>query len=171
MAATTYKVQVRVTKLVNVEVKGQGEEDAMRQAERLASWPDGDGGYDRKVEAVKVLFIAKQDHPAMTVPTEWEIYSSMKGADKVNSIITEKVTKVAEECVVLAKAQDLSKGKVVALVVKHIQPVFKRYDEYGTSDSEPGDKVAMFLAKWCSKLGAGLDEDSLADAIDMALYF
>jgi hypothetical protein len=165
----TYKVQCRVSHLVNVEVRAESEASAMEMAAKDARFGRGGTPYSEEASAIKVLAMGKNGRPAMAIPTDWQIYSSMPGAISANKAITEAVAKVAENLAQLAEKGDLCRSRIKDQVVAHLHPLFKRYEKFGTYDSEPGDQVAMFLASWCKSIDRSLDREAIADVIDGSL--
>jgi hypothetical protein len=105
------------------------------------------------------------DEPLVTFPDDWQIYSSMKGADAVNAKITAAVRMACAD--MLAKSrngEDIGPKYIKSRMDEYIWPLFKKYRKYGTYDSEPTGAVRWFIAGYASKLGAGT-KDALYDAI------
>jgi hypothetical protein len=89
-----------------------------------------------------------------TCPSEWDIYSSMPGSKRVNAAITKRAEKVAH---LMAKASvdaDVGPKLVMALVKKHISPVFDKYQQYGTYDTEPRAQMAWWLSTVAKEQGS-----------------
>ena len=89
-----------------------------------------------------------------TIPTEFDIYSSMEGSDEVNAAIATAVAAMRDEIVAAHKDTDIGSKFLNRLVKTHINPVFSQYVKYGTRDGEPGSAVAHYLKRLLKALGA-----------------
>jgi hypothetical protein len=147
-----YKVRVKVTSYVTVVVEASGEKDALDKAAYDARFSHA-STFNKVYEADKVLFIAKEGHPCVQVPSDWQIYSDMPGAEAANAAITEAATKLGDHLVKAKK--DLSTAVIKEAVQKVVSPVFKTYRRFGTGDTEPRDLMANFVAAFSK----GLDDD------------
>lgn len=92
------------------------------------------------------------------IPEDWQIYSTDKYAKKAktaNAKITAAVRMALADMEFHSK-QDLDVGPKYAVRCfrKYIDPLFRRYQELGTYDSEPRAAVADVFAKYAKRLGA-----------------
>lgn len=161
--SSKYKVLVRAKTYTHVEVTAENEEQAKEKAIKECEygyhqWSDRPTPYEAEVK-----YSGPADEPLVKFPEDWQIYSSMKGADKVNAKITANVRMACADMLAKSrKNEDIGPKYVRSLMEKYIDPVFKKYREYGTYDSEPMGQVRWFLAGYASKLGAG-SRDSIYD--------
>lgn len=89
-----------------------------------------------------------------TCPSEWDIYSSMPGSKRVNAAITKRAEKVARIMRERSKEEDLGPKLVMQLVKLHISPVFDKYQEFGTHDTEPRAQMAWWLSTVAKEQGS-----------------
>lgn len=159
-----YVIAVEKTVIVKVEVRAKNDQEAFAEAERSARNSFHPTTYAPPVTKAKsILFVTPDGEPAVKLPSSWEIYSSVRGSEKVNAKITEAVTKVKNEILKLHKAKkDVGALALNALTKRHISPVLDRYERYGTHDTEPRAAIRHYLCRIVSKL-TDADFGSLCD--------
>ena len=150
-----YKVRVYAESFTTIEVEAENEDDAKVKAEGKClygyqSWSDGKTILNKS----KILDSGPIDRPLVRCPSEWEVYSSMPGSKKINAAITRAALKCSEAMLARSKKQDIGPKLVQELAQRHIAPVFKKYAEFGTGDTEPRANVASYLSKYAKELGA-----------------
>ena len=147
-----YRVRVEMTSYETVEVKSETPQgaikEAMHQAQRSC--------YGKTSKSGEILSTGPEDEPLVKCPTEWEIYSSMSGATKANAAITEAALQVTARMLKAHKDGHDIGPKIVSTFVKdHLKPVFKKYNKFGTGDSEPRANMADYLSRYAKGLGVG----------------
>jgi hypothetical protein len=96
------------------------------------------------------------------IPETWEVYSTDDYARKgktCNAKITAAVRMALADMEHISKTQDIGPKTATALFKKHVKPVFDKYKELGTYDTEPRMHVANVFAKYATRLGVRDDED------------
>ena len=111
-----------------------------------------------RIDKAVIMQKGPAGEPLVKLPTSWEIYTSMPGSGVANRAISASAKKVATA---MKKARDAKKDvgpKLVhALVQKHVTPVFKKYHDFGTYDTEPRANMADYLSKYAKGLGVERD--------------
>ena len=100
------------------------------------------------------------------IPETWEVYSTDEYARKgktCNRKITEGVRKALVEMETMSKTQDIGPKIAIKLFNKHVKPVFNRYKELGTYDTEPRANVADVFARYAKYLSG--DDEAVYEAL------
>jgi hypothetical protein len=161
-----YRVKVLLSSYVFNDVEAEDDEAALKAAQSRYSW-----NFDRRGEQIvgaEIVTKGPAGEPLVKCPTEWEIYTSMAGHAKVNAAITAAAQRCTKEMLKASKEQvDIGPKFVLNLANKHVKPVFKKYDKYGTGDTEPRANVASYLSRYAQELGG--DADEIYDAVRWSL--
>jgi len=96
------------------------------------------------------------------IPETWEVYSTDEYARKgktCNAKITAAVRMALADMESISKEQDIGPKTAVKLFKKYVKPVFDKYKELGTYDTEPRMHVADVFAKYATRLGVTNDDE------------
>ena len=151
-----YIIYVDKIETKRIELEAENDESALRSA-KAACFYYQPSVSDRLGEA-KIMQKGPAGEPLVKLPSQWEIYTSMPGHVKANKAITaaaKKVTtwmKKAKE-----KEQDVGPKLVHMLVKDYVAPVFKKYQDFGTGDTEPRANMASYLSAYAKGLGSPRD--------------
>jgi hypothetical protein len=92
------------------------------------------------------------------IPERWDIYDLDENAKRgktANAKITAAVRMALADMESMSKTQDIGPKMVTKLFKKYVDPVFKKYEDLGTYDTEPRAMVAEVFERYAVRLGAG----------------
>jgi hypothetical protein len=100
------------------------------------------------------------------IPETWDIYSTdkyEKKAKTANAKITAAVRMALADMEHISKENDLGPKVATKLFKNYIKPVFDKYQELGTYDTEPRAMVADVFGRYAEKLGG--DGEAIYEAV------
>lgn len=151
-----YIVYVDKIETARVEIEAEDDASAIEKAKRACFYYQP--SISNRIGEAKIMQKGPAGEPLVKLPTEWEIYTSMPGHAAANRAITVAAKKVATAMQKDHKAKhDIGPKLVHSLVNKHIAPVFKKYHDFGTGDTEPRANMASYLSAYAKGLGVERD--------------